>query len=148
MQNPVDSLPANVLDALQRENMIEAIKLLRESHRLGLKEAKDIIDAHLSGRTIDLVAPDASATPLPAPVVQALQQGNKIEAIKLLREHTGLDLKEAKDMVEASPYASSSAGRQTGLAPGEVPRSRNHLVWIIALVVLAALAYHFLRSAA
>jgi len=30
----------------------------------------------------------------------ALAQGNKIEAIKLVRQHSGLGLKEAKDLVE------------------------------------------------
>jgi ribosomal protein L7/L12 len=33
----------------------------------------------------------------------ALVGGNKIEAIKLVREHTGLGLKEAKDLVERLP---------------------------------------------
>jgi ribosomal protein L7/L12 len=37
---------------------------------------------------------------LPAPVIEALQKGNKIQAIKLYREATGTDLKEAKDLVE------------------------------------------------
>ena len=37
----------------------------------------------------------------PAQVVAALERGQKIEAIKLLRELRGLGLKEAKDLVEA-----------------------------------------------
>lgn len=38
---------------------------------------------------------------IPTEVVEALDRGRKIEAIKLLRGATGLGLKEAKDMVEA-----------------------------------------------
>jgi len=38
-------LPADVIDALRRGNKIEAIKLLRLKTGLGLKEAKDAIDA-------------------------------------------------------------------------------------------------------
>jgi hypothetical protein len=38
---------------------------------------------------------------LPDNVQAVLRSGNKIEAIKLLREQTGLGLKEAKDWVEA-----------------------------------------------
>src|SRR5207247_788457 len=40
-------------------------------------------------------------TPLPADVVAAIQQGDKIDAIKRLRAVRGLDLKEAKDIVDA-----------------------------------------------
>lgn len=42
----VPSLPADVLDALRRGAMVEAIKRLRSSSGLGLKEAKDAIDAY------------------------------------------------------------------------------------------------------
>jgi hypothetical protein len=38
-------------------------------------------------------------------VTQALQQGNKIEAIKLYRNFTGLGLKDSKDAVEDSERA-------------------------------------------
>ena len=56
---------------------------------------------------------------LPPTVAEALKGGNKIEAIKRLREITGLGLKEAKDWVEsyerggqpaASPFDSPSEG--------------------------------------
>ena len=38
-------MPAEVLEAVVRGNKIEAIKLLRAARGLGLKEAKDIVDA-------------------------------------------------------------------------------------------------------
>jgi len=38
--------------------------------------------------------------PLPVDVIAALQQGNKIEAIKRLRDARNLDLKAAKDRVD------------------------------------------------
>jgi Ribosomal protein L7/L12 C-terminal domain len=37
---------------------------------------------------------------VPAAVINALQDGNKIQAIKLYREATGAGLKEAKDLIE------------------------------------------------
>lgn len=40
-------MPPEVLAALGRGHKIEAIKLLRESHGLGLKEAKEAVEAHL-----------------------------------------------------------------------------------------------------
>lgn len=41
-----DELPREVVAALRQNKKIEAIKLLRESRNLGLKEAKDIIDRY------------------------------------------------------------------------------------------------------
>ena len=38
--------------------------------------------------------------PFPAAAEAALLKGNKIEAIKIVRKDRGVDLKEAKDLVE------------------------------------------------
>ena len=38
-----------VQEAIRRNRKIDAIKLLREERKIGLKEAKDIIDAHYAG---------------------------------------------------------------------------------------------------
>ncbi len=46
MPIPVSPLPANVRIALQQGNTVEAIKLLRQHSSLGLKEAKDAVDAY------------------------------------------------------------------------------------------------------
>ena len=40
-------LPADVRDAVDANRKIEAIKLLREQQSLGLKEAKEIVDAYI-----------------------------------------------------------------------------------------------------
>lgn len=78
--------------------------------------------------------------PLPPTVQEALQRGNKIEAIKRLRQIEGIGLKEAKDAVEAS-----GAGMLQALAPGEVPESKGWL-WVAVLLALAAvLAWLLLR---
>jgi hypothetical protein len=37
-----------VQDAMRRNRKIDAIKFLREERKIGLKEAKDIIDAHFA----------------------------------------------------------------------------------------------------
>jgi ribosomal protein L7/L12 len=82
---------------LDRGSPIEAIKRVRELTGLGLKEAKDFVDA--------LAAP----APLPgAPAQGGMEEvhalaaaGNKLGAVKRVRELTGLGLKEAKDLVDA-----------------------------------------------
>lgn len=77
-------------------------------------------------------------------VTRALAAGNKIEAIRLYRERTGVGLKEAKDAVEALEKGASI--RRSPLAPGEVPRSRGRgLLWLVIALGAAALYLLFGR---
>lgn len=46
--NQESELPEDVLAAIHENRKIEAIKLLREHRRLGLKEAKEIVDAYVA----------------------------------------------------------------------------------------------------
>lgn len=85
------------------------------------------------------MTPDPNA--LPDDVIAAIRQGNKIEAIKLLRAKTGLDLKGAKDLVDAAEPRYRPVP-----APGEVPRSKGALWWIVAVAIVAVAAYYFLRK--
>lgn len=43
-------LPADVIEAVHAGQTILAIKLLREHRALGLKEAKEMVDAYIEGR--------------------------------------------------------------------------------------------------
>ena len=154
---PGPSLPPDVIDAIVRGDTIEAIKRLREAARVDLKTAKDAIEAYASGQPLPPL-PGLSMTPaalsqaaasvLPDDVLAALRGGNKIEAIKRLREATGLGLKEAKDLVEA--HEAGDAGDATIGAPrssADAPmptvvsgRSGAGIGTVLALVVAAALA--------
>jgi ribosomal protein L7/L12 len=42
---------------------------------------------------------------LPETAIAALHLGNKIEAIRIVRESSGIGLKEAKDLVDGAPKA-------------------------------------------
>jgi ribosomal protein L7/L12 len=100
------SLVDQVREALRRGNKIEAVKIYKDATGLGLKESKDFVDALERGEM-----PTMAAMPIPtfngapsdwmAQVKAQLRKGNKIEAIKIYREATGLGLKEAKEAVEA-----------------------------------------------
>jgi len=46
MLQPPPSLPPPVIAALQRGDTMQAIRVLRQSHGLGLKQAKDLVDQH------------------------------------------------------------------------------------------------------
>lgn len=83
---------------------IEAIRLYREQVGCGLREAKEAVEAFERGETASL-----AFVPPPPPDVQSMivqieasvQRGNKINAIKVYREYTGVGLKIAKDVIDA-----------------------------------------------
>jgi len=145
MPEPSKPLPVLVVDALQRGNLLDAIKLLRDSRGLGLKDAKDAADHYLRGNTV--IGKTVGTTPsrfpgTPAPeVVNALQQDGKLAAIRLLRERTGLGLKEAKDAVDA--YQTQTQLMQGSGSPGEVPRTNGTIWWVIGGIVVVWALYHF-----
>lgn len=121
------------------------MKLLRSSG-IGLKEAKDAIEAHMSGKA----PPSAPAShptfsapgmdkALPPAVVDALQGGSKIEAIRIMREQTGLGLKEAKDAVER--YERTRPASPDALSPGQVSSTGSGIWWIVGLVLICTVGY-------
>jgi len=96
---------------------------------------------------IDEVAPPGSGLvpeTLPPSAAAALQQGNKVEAIRLLREKTGIELKAAKELVEAN--AERILSKRASLSPGEVPHSRGVVHWLVAsAIVVAFIVYDLLQ---
>ena len=157
MRHAGPSLPPDVLAALDEGQIIEAIKRLRAATGLGLKEAKDLIDAHQRGEDVFITAGATalagSSFHVPDAVRQALAEGHKIEAIRLLRDHEGLGLKEAKDRADAieqsmTEPASIGMGAVTPrLSPGQQP-SGGAGNWIVVAVVLAVtvVAYLWMRG--
>lgn len=137
----MNPLPPDVLDALRSGQTIQAIKRL-QARGMGLKEAKDAIDAHQAEAPTNFGGLAADG-PMPQDAIDALREGSKIEAIRLVREHTGLGLKAAKEMVDT--YERQMPGAARGrLSPGEMGRGVGVWPWLIGAVALAALAYFFL----
>lgn len=127
---PAHTHVESVEELVRQGRKIEAIKLHRERTGLGLKEAKEAIDAVEAGGTLkrppigrippmlELDAPRATD----ADLRRMVQAGDKIGAIKLYRERTGLGLKEAKDAVEAlAAGAPVAAPRAAPAAPVALP---------------------------
>ena len=87
---------------LRAGQKIRAVKVYREMTGMGLREAKEAIEAMERGEQPSTSA--RAAGQYPADIVaqiEALIPHQKIMAIKLYREHTGVGLKTAKDTVEA-----------------------------------------------
>lgn len=78
---------------------------------------------------------------LPPEVVVVLQRGQKIEAIKLLRELKGMGLKEAKESVDNYP-----SERQSGSVSVVQSGGQGGIFWLLGLLVLGvAVAWLFGR---
>ena len=137
MTKPADQLPPEVLEALRQGRTVDAIKLLRGTS-LGLRDAMQILDAYKRGVQAQ-GATRVTAGLIPPEVKEALEKGNKIEAIKRMRAASGVGLKQAKDAVEMAhrPMKTGPADLK-GYSPGEVPRAQN-FGWILAVAVFAFL---------
>jgi hypothetical protein len=100
MVHPIESLPADVVEAWKSGNKIEAIKRLREATHMGLAEAKAAIDSldREPGATprVSMARARTASPPtlpemlkalqesgaLPPDVMEAWQRGAKLEALK------------------------------------------------------------------
>ena len=80
--------------------------------------------------------------PFPAAAEGALLKGNKIEAIKIVRRERGVDLKEAKDIVEQ--HVATHPGLQMQMESAQAAAGAGLLPWLMAVIVLGALVYYFL----
>ncbi|MFJ2621246.1 hypothetical protein [Glutamicibacter sp. NPDC087344] len=112
LHNSPNARPGTIHDIDQlvaNGQKIEAIKKLRATDpTLSLREAKNRIDYWTPENkpyAESAAARSAQAgTPLPAHVIVEIDQlvaaDNPIRAIKVLREHTGLGLKEAKNRID------------------------------------------------
>lgn len=159
--------PPDAIAALQRGNLIDAIKRTREATGLGLKESKELVEryangdagaaAQAAGAADDfdalLQGRPTPASALPAAARAALQRGEVIEAIKLTREATGLGLKESKDLVDAARTADGSV---PGLAsagatfdplhePGRVRSGGSRVALVAVVLLLLLLAWWLVR---
>ncbi|WP_329086466.1 MULTISPECIES: protein kinase domain-containing protein [unclassified Streptosporangium] len=105
---------ARVRELIGRGKNVEAIKLVRQRTDLGLKDAKELVDAIAAGYAVPAAGPGMPGLPGspggPGQVVDAetragaeelIAKGKLIKAITLVRQRTGLGLKEAKDYCEA-----------------------------------------------
>ncbi|HET6265217.1 MAG TPA: hypothetical protein VFD95_10180 [Usitatibacter sp.] len=111
------SFPPEVLEALKRGNKIEAIKLLRAAAKVGLAEAKSVVDALQN-------APAGSA---PAASPPAAKRPN----VGIAHKHHAIN---------------PNLIRRPGLSPGEVPHSGGGgMGWVVVLVGGLLLAWFFLR---
>jgi ribosomal protein L7/L12 len=155
-----DELPPDARLALQRGNLIEAIKIVRDRTGLGLKESKELVERHANAVEGE-PAPQTDewnrllsggAQGLPAEAIAALAQGRKVEAVKIVREATGLGLAESLKLVDEHMHGERGQSAPHGAfdpmaEPGRVPSGGGAKWLAIVLVVAVAAAVFFFVSA-
>ncbi|GEM_PF-725850 len=149
---PLHFSPA-ALDALRRGRQIEAITHVREDNKVGLREAKEAVEAYVAGNhgTAHAMPPSTvneAVDPL-AGIDRLLQNGEILQAIKQLRGVSGLSLREAKAWVETRAQDPAS---QVALPPRvshhvpTVQRDTGGDAWmwvVLALLLVALLVWWF-----
>lgn len=81
---------------------------------------------------------------LPQAAVAALEQGNTIEAIKIVRLEREIGLKESKDLVDA--YLKSRPDLQRRLEAAQAEARQGFVRWLVIFLALAAMAAYFLTQ--
>lgn len=132
-------LSSRVKEQLKKGNKIEAIKILREETGIGLKEAKELIDKAgtegLSGRDMK------DSISISINVLNYLREGKKIDAIKTLRQETGIGLKDAKDMVEKALLENPEVKLKYD---AETKRGViNFLLFVLVVILIVLIVYYF-----
>jgi ribosomal protein L7/L12 len=112
--NPAEQLEAEVQQLLAEGRKMSAIKLYREHTGVGLREAKQAVEAMQPDTLLPHYSPDADVE---ARIYTLLVAGRKMDAIKLYHEHTNSGLKEAKEAVEAMEHR---------LSPDMLPMLTQH----------------------
>jgi len=139
-----DEHQAIIRDLLEQNRKIEAIKIYREQTGVGLAEAKQAVESielgqplpgHPQPGTLDAVTQEQIRT--------LIKHGQKIEAIKLYREVTGVGLKEAKDRVEALIEKPTAAAPR----PGTIDEPRGAGCLGMLLLVTVAIGWLLVQRA-
>lgn len=80
----------------------------------------------------------------PQTAIAQLEQGNTIEAIKIVRLERDLGLKESKDLVDA--YLKSRPDLQRRLEAAQAEARQGFVRWLVIFLALAAAAAYFLTQ--
>jgi uncharacterized membrane protein YukC len=78
---------------------------------------------------------------IPPAAISAIEKGSIIEAIRIVREDTGMGLKEAKDFVDQ--YIKDKPSIQSQLAARQ-RESLQRFRWLIISILVIGLTYYYL----
>ena len=91
-----------ILESIEKLTLLEAAELVKAmEEKFGVSAAAPVAVAAVAAAPAEAAAEEASEVN----VILASAGANKIAVLKLVREITGLGLKEAKDLVDGAPKA-------------------------------------------
>jgi len=126
-------LPPGVIEALKAGNKIEAIRLLRESTKMGLTEAKAAVEM------LDKMKGMVGAAQAIAKVAQAVKPATMTSNASSVTNN-------ARPVKMHAKPAPQMPMRRPGMSPGEVPRESSGALGIAILVIVGlAIAFSFVR---
>jgi ribosomal protein L7/L12 len=100
-QSDSKALVSEIVSLTSQGRLIDAIKLYRERTGAGLAEAKQAVEKMQQVfEEQPGISQDQPETASDAELVDLLRQREKVQAIRLYRQRTGCDLREAKEAVE------------------------------------------------
>jgi outer membrane protein assembly factor BamB/ribosomal protein L7/L12 len=133
LQNDMDTKLESIKELALAGNRILAIRTLRDTYTVGLKQAADMVDAIHRGEEVDLrklqdVTPSARNLSKFDPavlqqIVDRIKSGDKIAAIKLFRQEEDAGLKAAMDTVNEMEAAISAS--PDGIITEVLPRTSS-----------------------
>jgi ribosomal protein L7/L12 len=145
MTSSKHTIPDAAISAIESGKHLDAARIIRQETGLGLKEAKDLIDEYLTqGASAQSPLEVQHQTPsiqMPMEAINALQKGNKIEAIRFIREENKMGLKDAKDYVEQ--YIKDNPSIQSQFAARQ-RESLQGIRWLIISILIIGLTYYYL----
>ncbi|MFD0326161.1 MULTISPECIES: hypothetical protein [Lysobacter] len=137
-------VPPQAATLLKSGDKIQAIKLVLDSNPgIGLRQAKDAVEEYerrlaIGALAASAVAANASTSRapkagFPEAAREAIERGQTIVAIKIVREAYGLDLRQAKDLVEA--YAKKGEAALGGVAAPADPLTLQLPAEVLMLIL-------------
>lgn len=136
------TLPTEAIAALENGNMIEAIKITRAKTGLGLKEAKEAVEAHADKRPV-VATQRQDAAGIPVDAVTRLGAGDFIGAIKLTRAAMGIGLKDAKETVEG--YLASHPETKARFDAVNATKRKSAFMNLLVALALGVVIYTLLK---
>ncbi|MBI2463840.1 50S ribosomal protein L7/L12 [Candidatus Peregrinibacteria bacterium] len=104
VKNPISQDAEKILELVEKLNVLDLANLVKAmEEKFGVSAAMPVMAAAAASSGAATVSGDADEGPSEVNVELTSAGGQKIAVIKVVRELTGLGLKEAKDIVDAAP---------------------------------------------
>lgn len=143
-------LPAAALEALQQGRTLDAVRILRQTSGLGLKEAHDLVERHrrqVAATPASMADVDEDTPPpeggfvFPPEAANAIARGDVVQAIgHLRRANPAFDLKTARaaiDDLRGARPGTKAAMPKAQRIPTVVEGDRGGHGWLLVFVFLA-----------